>query len=768
MSESVQEEKFEREFEHLMEGENPTPQEQSQLDAFGVRLRALFVDYEILRKAKEAEWLENLRQHKGVYDPETLAKIPANSSKVYPKITRARDNTVLSRLHEMLFPDLDRNWSIEPTPVPKVTNEIIGKIRLALVKQDPQTGTMVLPTPAELERAVQDFAKETCKEMESEMDDQLIEMDYSMKVGKPTLKAGVIYGTGLVKGPLPIEYYVDIYEAKEKEIVTTRKKKLSPFFQNVKIWNWYPDMNVTEPEDMEGCFERHVMSKHQVRKLAKRDDFKGDVIREYLKEKPQGDLVKKEFETKLETIDAGTQQKNVFESAENAASQKIVGRKYEVLEYWGYVDGAELHEAGVDIPEDMFDEEVPATIWLIDNKVIKAKKNELPGVDIPYHPFYFEKDETSIFAEGLPRLTRHSQITISAAARMLLNNAAICSGPQIEVNSTYLINEDINSIYPLKIWIREGRGVEAQYPALRVYHIESHIDEYIKIIDTFIKFGDIESTLPTWMLSEPSAMSNETAQGVSMRMSSMTMTIRDIVRNFDEHQESVIKALYKWNMEFNVKPEIKGDYSVKARGSSSLVMKEVQQQALNQFVLTLTPEDWAYIPRRDLLEKRIKVNDLDVALKSEEEAEQYRQSMVDMRAKELGYQDLDAEIKKKKAMALNLTTKAKMSNIEANQKSMGIGDGGGGTVVDPQRMALEREGISLENQKKVQDIQQKQEQHRRKMEKEGISTGIDVARQSTEMEMERERHDHDIEMDTKKTEAVIKKSSQKPAPKSAK
>lgn len=770
ISESAQREKFEEEAERLLEGKEPSPQEESQLDAFGVRLRNMFSEYKTLRRPKESEWLENLRQHKGVYDPEVLAKIPPNSSKVYPKITRARDNTVLSRLHEMLFPDLDRNWSIEPTPVPKVPTEIVRKIAMALVTVDPQTQTPVLPTQAEIETAVMQFAKETCSEMETEMDDQLTEMDYSMKIGKPTLKSGVIYGTGVVKGPLPTEYFVDSYVATKDDVIAEKKKKRLPFFQNIKIWNWYPDMNVTDTGDMEGCFERHVMSKHQVRKLMKRPDFKEDVIREYLTQNSEGDLVKEEWENKLENIDTGMLQKNVFEQSETSATTKTIGRKYVVLEYWGYVDGRELQSCGVNLSEDLFEEEVPATIWLLGNKIIKAKLNELPGVDIPYHEFYFEKDETSIFAEGLPRLTRHSQLTISAAARMLLNNAAICSGPQIEVNSTfYLGEEDINTIYPLKIWVREGRGIDAQYPMLRVYHIESHIDEYIKIIDTFIKFGDIESTLPTWMLSEPSAMSNETAQGVSMRMSSMTMTIRDIVRNFDEHQESVIKALYAWNMEFNDKPEIKGDYTVKARGSSTLVMKEVQQQSLNQFILTLQPEDWAYMPRRELLEKRIKVMDLDITLKSEDEAEAYRQAMVDREAIALQKEDMKAEIKKKQAMAMNLTTKAKSTNIEANQKAMGLDkESGGGPVVDPQRMALEREGVALDNQRKATQIRQSEEKHQQDIQKGNLESGMELHRHGAELGMEKEKHDTDLELSKKKTEASISQAEKKSTAKAAK
>lgn len=732
---------FEDTFNALIEKEHEDDSQEAAInDTLAQKLRAMFQEFETLRRPLETEWLENLRQHKGVYDPETLSKIPPNSSKVYPKITRARDNTVLSRLHEMLFPSNDRNWEIEPTPIPKVPDAIKEEIKTALISQDPQTGMIILPTQQQIDQAIKEYAIMSCEQMSAEMEDQLTEMDYSMRVGKPCLKSGVIYGSGIVKGPLPIEYWVTTYEATDDDVVSKETKKVSPYFQQIKIWNIYPDMNVTDWEQQEGCFERHVMSKHELRKLSKRKDFYGDTIKAYLTEHPNGDVTKKNYEMELEKLDQTSAQKNAFSYSESTATQKSVTRKYEVLEYWGYVDGRELQEAGGNVSEDMFDDEVAATIWILGNKIIKAKANGKGIPDIPYlKPFYLEKDETSIFGEGLPRITRHSQITVCAAARMMLNNAAICSGPQFEVNSTLLVNDDPTSIYPMKVWVREGRGADAQYPAIRVYHVESHIEEYLRIVDQFIKFGDIESTLPTWMLSEPSALSNETATGVSMRLSTMTMTVRDIVRNFDEHQECVIKSLYAWNMEFNDNPEIRGDYKVRARGSSSLVMKEVRMQSLNQLVTTIQPEERVYIPWRALLEQRVKTNDLDLSLNTEEQADEIRRSMVDDKAKELAYMQAEADVKKTNAMALNLITKAKKSNNEPPELPAG-------EAIDP----IQKQ---LEYRKQMTDIVGKEAKMQR-----------ETDRYEREMAMQEQDHAANIQGKQAETYATLMNSERKAEP----
>ena len=83
------------------------------MTAFGFRLKNQFMANEAHRRPKELEWLESIRQYKGLYDPDV--RIEAGNSRVYPKITRSKINIVLSRLHEMLFPETDKNWEIEPT-----------------------------------------------------------------------------------------------------------------------------------------------------------------------------------------------------------------------------------------------------------------------------------------------------------------------------------------------------------------------------------------------------------------------------------------------------------------------------------------------------------------------------------------------------------------------------------------------------------------------------------------------------------------------------
>lgn len=705
------------------------------MEAFGFRLRNQFSIHDSYRRPKELEWLESLRQYKGLYDPNV--KIEANNSKVYPKITRSKVNIVLSRLHEMLFPENDKNWSIEATPEPRIAREVVKAIAMNMIQQS-ETGEVVLPSPADLRIAIKEYAEEKCANMSSQIDDQLIEMEYAEET-KKVLRSGLMYGTGIMKGPMiqerdkrkwePVAGTIDYEEKVSKEEV--------PFFEFVRIWDWYPDMTVTDIDKMSGSFQRHIMTKHDLRKLMKRKDFYKDIIGEHIRSHPDGDYVAKNWEVDLQVIEveAGAG-KTGFSYIQSSATDtrvsstwRMQGNKYEVLEYWGYVDGSDLEACGVNVDDPEL--EYGANIWILGNRVIKATLFEA-ALD-KYKVFYYEKDETSIFGEGLARIMRHSQIAIAAGARMVLDNAACVAGPQVEVNWQLCTPDtDLNSFYPRKIWYREGRGVDAQYPAVRALTFDSHIEELLKIVDAFKQFGDEETTLPTWMAGQ--MINNETAQATSGRMASINISIKDVVKNFDAFTEGIIRDLYAWNMDFNPRQDIKGDYNVKARGVSSLVMKEIRMNLLNQLQQTMTPEDWDYIPREQFVKEKIKTFDLNIKMRTEEEAQKLREERENSRMQQLLYTQMEAEIKYKQAQTMAQLTKAKEKNIEAIKKAEAPPEGM--EQENPDLQEAEVQAQNMEVAKKEQEMQHKQEKH--------------------DQEMNQKRMDHRMKMDQEQLSALQK------------
>jgi hypothetical protein len=754
------------------------PQRNSEaMSSFGFRLHNQFHSNDVYRRPKELEWLESLRQYKGIYDPQV--KIQENCSRAYPKITRSKVNIVLSRLHEMLFPETDKNWEIEPTPEPRIAREIIAQIVQTLIAQsvqtDPQTGQQtppVMPSMDDVRLAIKKYAAETCAKMASVIDDQLIEMDYSEET-KKVIRSALMYGTGVMKGPMINKRTKRTWEPNESsgEYEENEEQEDVPFFEFVRLWDFYPDLSVTDFDKMTGSFQRHIMRKHDLRELMKRPDFYSDIIKTFLSNYPNGNYAPKNWEVELQVIEAeagatgetspASQTATTGDTDEyTGATSRQTGTRYEVLEFWGYVDGMDLEACGVEVDDVTL--EYGANIWMLGKKIIKATLFD-SALD-HYKVFYYEKDETSIFGEGLARVMRHSQLAIAAAARMVLDNGAICAGPQVEVNWSMLTPDtDVNDFYSRKIWFREGKGVDAQYPAIRVLNIDSHIPELLSIVQAFKQFGDEETTLPTWMIGQMA--SNETAQATSGRMSMITVSIKDVVKNFDAFSERIIRDLYAWNMEFNPRPDIKGDFKVNARGVSSLVMKEVRSQNLTQLKTTMTPEDWLYVSRRDFLAETLKAHDMDVPLRTEEEAQKIAASQQDTKALDLAYRMQEAEIAYKKSQTMAQLTKAKEHNVKAVKEAQTPPETAPSedprladtevakaeTELGAKQAEIRRqeEAHALDMQDKQLAMQHKEKAHRMEMSTKAVKT-------ASETEIAHEKAAHDMEMKNKMTEAGAK------------
>ena len=76
-----------------------------------------------------------------------------------------------------------------------------------------------------------------------------------------------------------------------------------------------------------------------------------------------------------------------------------------------------------------------------------------------------------------------------------------------------------------------------------------------------------------------------TASGISMLMGAASGSIKTVIKNVDDYLLKPLgEGLFRFNMQFNFNPEIKGDLEVIARGTESLMANEVRSQRLMQFL----------------------------------------------------------------------------------------------------------------------------------------------------------------------------------------
>lgn len=615
----------------------------------GVEIRKNYEQAEKDRAETEQRWLEDLRQYKGQYASGTFDE-DYEGSKIFVRETRKKVKTIAANLRDILFPTgKARNWDMRPTKKPVLHPRDIQDVAMVM-KAAAAAGEDFDP-----DKLVMEIATERCNAMRDEVEDQLTEAHYSEIAGGEVITSGVKYGTGILKGPMVEEKVIGKWKiGEEGDWQQIEEKEQRPYVEAVQVWDIYPDMDATDVKRLRHISQRHKMLKADVLGLAKREDFKAAVIKDYLRSVPKGDYDKKSFQASLDEIgESGSQ------------SVGTTSGYYEVIEYWGEIDAKDLRECSCD---DVNDDDVGsywANVWLLGPFVIKVELSPFTGEGKhPYHFFYFDKDETSIFGDGVPALLRDDQEMLNASTRAMLDNAAITAGPMVEVNLDLLDPaEDPRDIRPFRTFLRRGHGAAAQFPAIRDIRVASNVAEYAGLISLAERWGS-EHTVPAYMYgqNDPRGAAG-TASGLSMLMSAANVEIKDLAKNFDTGiTKPFLSEMYSWNMEMG-KDNIKGDYKVIPQGASSLVAKELRANQLDQFAASVNNDlDAKYVDRHELLLRRAEAHEVGEGIvRSKEEVEKQMQEAAKKPdpARELAIADAKAEIEKKEADAQQSREKAK-------------------------------------------------------------------------------------------------------------
>jgi hypothetical protein len=612
--------------------QSSVPLKTEALSALGARLTARFTQYEWERRVAELQWERNARQYLGVYDPDIEQGMDINRSRAYPKVTRWKCVSMLSRLMNLLFPVDDKCWSVAPSPLPNLDDDDLQKI-LDMLMPPPQAAgdggpgsampaapqPQQPPSDEQIEAAIRDFARRRADCMELEIEDQLDELGGGHRISytalcRKVLASGIKYGAGILKGPFVVEQEQRTWQMDGTgRLVSTPIKRYRPRFDFVPLWNYYPDMSAKTLHSMDGQFEREVLSRHGLIELKSRPDFIASQIDVALRRWPNGNYKRRAYETEILAL------------GPTLNTQHIAKNKYEAYVWTGYLQGSEIAELGIAVSDEQMQSDLHAVVWMIEDVVIKAMLDPwttlLKGAGVPgtmqlYHHFIFEENESFILGNGLPQIMRDSQLSICAATRMMLDNGSIQRN--VEVNLKLLsLNQDVSSVEPDKVWFREDIDpATVNVPAIRAVDLPFHVPELKQMIDTFMGFADAETFVNAATGGDMQRGPSEpfrTAAGASMLRGDAALPFKDVVRNFDCFTESVINSILLFNKLFNSGNEqIKGDFTPIARGATSLIAKEVLGIQLDTMTQTLTDEEKRYLKPRNLLRAKVRVRDLEV------------------------------------------------------------------------------------------------------------------------------------------------------------
>lgn len=654
------------------------------LRSLGAKTKSLFERYASERIPAEQKWLKNLRQYLGIYDPEVERLLPPNRSRAYPRLTRVKCIAMLSRLMNLMFPGNEDNWELTASPSPEMSPEaVVQAVNMLMQKlqQASPEGQQVPLTQELVDEAVRDLATRQAQQLTAVLKDQLTELGGDqtcdwVALNRDIVDSGIKYGIGVLEGPYVRKiqqsgWVVVGTEGGQPTFQPQTREIYKPQYAHLAVWDFYPDMSGrTLPG--EGYFVRKVMGRSKVRKLAEREDFFEQQIKQVLIQLPNGNYRAKSFETELRTmgLSVHADQNSVWSSGRE---------KYEILIWKGPVSAKTLKECGVEVPDDMLADEIDAELWMIDNWIIKAEMNAWKrlGVDMQQvHVFCFDEDDTSPIGQGLPGIVRDSQLSICAATRMTLDNASVTCGPNLEINTNLLrADQDLTSVQPYKIWYRDDDGPSSQFAAVRRIEIDGHLSELQALVKMFLEFAEIETFIGPATGGDFQKMPSEpmrTAAGASMLRGDAALPFKDIVRNYDTFTQSVIWSLVNFNRKFNPEEAPEGDYDVIPRGATSLIAKEVRGAQIDMLSQTLTPDERDHIDERKFVEAKFASRDLQGMLVSPDEADRRKSQRAEVAAQQAQQQSelVAAQIKETLTGAFKNVSQGQKNSAAADQTSV--------------------------------------------------------------------------------------------------
>lgn len=589
----------------------------ANLEMLGQTLYSKFMDVERKRSYIEDRWLEDLRQYHGRYDDGVVKKLEASQScQLFLNITKPKTHAFAARVMDMVLPTDEKNWGMQPTPVPEMVSGLDKEQPAIEIGPDGTQTPIVSPEGApvlqkDMAKGVMDEAEARAEKMEEEIDDQLSEAKYNA-VQRLAIEQMAKLGTGIIMGPVILDEWRVTWKTQPNQtggndyvrtLVPNESKR--PGVQWVDCWNFYPDMSASTPDGWEFAFVQYLCNASQVKKLAKRFNF----IEENVEKAMTGGAFNVRTLRWMNELHSLSETNNTVDS------------RYRLLRYFGELSDDDLRAVDVDPEELGLGEVIRGSVWLCDGIVLKVDLNPLDSGEMPFNVCYADKDEASPFGSGIPRLMRGEQESVSAAWRMKHDNAGLSVCPQtvMKINAVRPADGDYH-MKPKKVWYASD-DVQRVQDVFAQFSIDSHQNELDNILNLAIRFADDVTQLPLLMQGDQAPHITQTAQGMSLLYNASTVVLRRTVKFYDDYvTEPLISKFYEWNMQFNPREDIKGDFRVIARGSSTLLDKEQQGQALDAAMqLAMQPTWQPYTDMKKLYRQALKSKRIPDILLSDDE-----------------------------------------------------------------------------------------------------------------------------------------------------
>lgn len=589
------------------------------LDQLGKKIEEKFEERAVARLPKESEWDHSLRLYnsplvsRDVVSPDDPFRTKNEGKRrPVPNIIRTKCDTAIANCVSMQFAAGEKNWDLFPpanTTDPAVT--------------------------------------EACRKMEKEIETQLACTKYALQARR-AMTERVILGTGVLKGPVNSSKPKVTYEKLGDGTWVPRVDEArEPVTEFVTLWRFYPDMSVTDFDECQDTIELHPMTPLELSTYRNHPGFDRAAIDRILKGTEVYPALKP---------DAYNERFSKFTSEIWARSPYLYKNRYQVLEYHGPVTYDDILKLGLEPTYESPTQEYYGEVWVCCGIVIRMELENIEGYyETPYSVSPWKRDPSSPFGFGHPQLLADAQRVVTQSYHMILDNASLTSGPQVAMYRKYIQPADGSyDIGPNKVWLLTDPSVNIEH-AIKFFNPTNVISNIMPVLQLARGFAEEESATAAFAGSQ-SPINQDTATGTLTMLHASTTLLDFFSEEWDDQiTEKLIRRYYAWNMQYNPKADIKGDYQIDVKSATEYKNKqmyirdlerlsmETAQNPIMQMMVNMDELTRARLALMHLPSNRIVKNEQEVA-----QAMQQAQNKPDPAMMELQIKQQEVQIQQAK------------------------------------------------------------------------------------------------------------------------
>ena len=588
---------------------------EADVNVFAKVIQEKFEEAKDYRRDNEQHWVEAYDAYRGKY-PSKISKVHELASErgIFVNQTRRKINSAKIKINTLLFEDGKVPFTITPSRKPRFFPPDIQ-------------------APPDRPDMLEDAILERSKQMEFKIRDILERTNYNEQV-QNAIHEMCLYGTGCTKG-ISLEYknfpvYTTVTTPDDVVSVESfLEQELMPTCKFVSIWNVFPSPEAINAEDADYVIQRSFLSKIQLKKLAKTaEGFVPGALEEVIEEEIG--------------LAHGWDDSEHPKKYNETSSARL--KKFEVLEFWGRLDGKDL-EPHLPINSEDMPDALPVVITIIGDKVVKIAENPFDDT-LPFHFCHWQKNPESIWGDGIYYAIRDAQAILNFSYAMLVEGKSLSAAPLTVIDpNAFEPGTDTEQIYPGKQFrVKPGASVRDSFTSVQIPDVTNGL---LSLIQQLEREADLDSGQTSIGYGDQSPAQTKTATGMSILNSNANRQTADVVRSVSQMITKNVSAIYRWLMVDSTDMSIKGDYEAISTGYEQYVAKEVHNTQLINFlqVIGQMPEIKQYLKQEAFTRPLLRAFNMepDKVVKTEEEVTQEMQAQQQAQQQQMQQQAQAAE-----------------------------------------------------------------------------------------------------------------------------